>query len=411
MKILHVIHSLDLRSGGPSHAIRQMCRAQADAGIEVSLLATNVQSSEPWAPRDEYVEKLRNDGSFEGIEVVVHDAYGRKGPWHRYAYSPNSRRWLLHRLRDRRLRPDVVHIHGVFSHVTASAASVARANRIPYIVRPTGALDPGCYESGSRWLKRAFTKLLLQRDLRDAAFIHATSEAEALSMRRWVSSDQIRIVPLGVEVPQFDRTTAAESLLRKLPVLRGRRIVLFVARVAPIKRAELLVEAMAQLHNMMPDVALLIVGQDSGGMHAVQEAVARHALHESVIMPGFLQGADKQAAFAAAEVFALASSHENFGIAVVEAMAHGLPVLVTPGVASHVFVDASGCGHTVEGTAESIATGLREILAGDHRRMGRRGREYVAEHLAWPAIIRQLDTLYRECCTGFAVEKIPNTAV
>lgn len=397
MRILHVIHSLDPRSGGPSQAIRQMCRAQADAGIEVALMATKVQSSEPWAPQNEYVEQLHRDRSFEGIELVVHDAYGRQGSWRRYAYSPDSRTWLARRLRDPDRCPDVVHIHGVFSHVTASAASVARANHVPYVVRPTGALDPDCYETGRRWLKRAFAKLLLQRDLREAAFVHATSDAEASSLGRWVSRDRIRVIPLGVEVPQYDRTAVADRLRRKLPTIQGRRIVLFVARVAPIKRAELLVEAVARLRDTMPDLVLLIVGQDSGGMQAVQAAIARHALHDGVVLLGFLQGADKQAAFAAADVFALPSIHENYGVAVVEAMAHGLPVLVTQGVASSVYVDASGCGLTVEGTPEAVTDGLRRLLAADRNELGRRGREYATEHLTCEAVVRRLTEMYRSC--------------
>jgi glycosyltransferase involved in cell wall biosynthesis len=277
------------------------------------------------------------------------------------------------------------------------AARLARANRIPYIIRPTGALDPGCYESGRRWLKRSFTQLLLQRDLSEAAFLHATSDAEATSLQRWVASDRTRVIPLGVEVFQYDRKAAAELFWQKFPKRRGQRIVLFVARVAPIKRAEMLVEAVARLRETMPDIVLVIVGQDSGGMAAVHAAIAHNALHEHVELCGFLLGAEKEAAFAAADVFALPSLHENFGISVVEAMAHELPVVVTPTVASHIFVDASGCGRTVEGTAESVARGLREVLTSNRLELGRQGRDYVAEHLAWPSIIRQLDALYHEC--------------
>lgn len=394
MKILHVIHSLDPRSGGPSHAIRQMCRAQTAAGADVALLATTVQSSEPWAPRDEYVERLHQDPAFEGVDLAVEAAYGRRGPWHRYAYSPDSRRCLQRRLRDIERRPDVVHIHGVFSHITHSAARIAKACGVPYVIRPTGALDPACFESGNRWLKRAFTRIMLQRDMREAAFVHATSDAEGNAMRAWVDADRIRVVPLGIDVPSYDRSAAAERLRETFPQLRGRRVVLFMARVHPIKRAELLVEALALLQGEFPDLALLIVGQDSGGMAAVQAAIDRHALSERVILAGFLEGDRKIAAFAGSDLFALPSKHENFGVAVAEAMAHALPVLVTSGVASHVYVDECGCGVTVEGSAPAIADGLRRLLASDPATMGARGRDFVARRLAWPAIERELTALY-----------------
>lgn len=395
MKILHVIHSLDPRSGGPSHAIRQMCRAQTAAGADVALLATTVQSSEPWAPREEYVECLRQEPLFRPVDLSVQPAYGRRGLSQRYAFSPASRKWLARRLQDPDRRPDVVHIHGVFSHITHSAARLAQRCGIPYLIRPTGALDPACFESGSRWVKRAFMKILLDRDLHDAAFIHAASDAEGEAMRAWVPAERIRVVPLGIELPSYDRPAAAEQLRQMFPQLRGRRVVLFMARVHPIKRAELLVEAFAALHEEHPALSLLIVGQDSGGMPAVRAAIDRHALSDRVLLPGFLQGEQKVAAFAGADLFALPSRHENFGVAVAEAMAHGLPVLVTSGVASHVYVDESGCGCTVEGTVPAIADGLRRLLAEDLPSAGKLGREFVARRLAWPAIERDLQALYR----------------
>lgn len=400
MKVLHVIHSLDPRSGGPSHAARHFCRAQTEAGHEVTILSTTAQSSEPWAPVDEYCARLRDEPSFAGVELVLQAAWGRRGVWHRFAYSPASRNWLHQRLADRDRRPDVIHIHGVFSHVVTAAARAARVHRIPYIIRPAGALDAHCFQSGRQWLKRSFNRMVLSRDLRDARYVHATSDAEADAMRLWVERERIQVIPLGVEVPAYDRSAASEILLTEAQQLRGRRIILFLSRVARKKRAEMLVDALALLRDEFPDVVLLIVGQDSGGMDQVRQAVARHGLGERVVLPGFLQGDKKRAAFAAAHVFALPSLDENFGIAVVEAMAHGLPVVVTAGVASHVFVDDCGCGCTVDDSAEALAAGLRRVLGGDAAALGRRGREYVSTHLAWPSIVQQLNELYNNARTS-----------
>jgi alpha-1,6-mannosyltransferase len=83
-------------------------------------------------------------------------------------------------------------------------------------------------------------------------------------------------------------------------------------------------------------------------------------------------------------------------VAVVEAMACELPVLVTPGVAAGQYVEVSGGGLVVQGTAEALALGIRRILTSDPRQMGRDGREFVEQHLSWPAALAQLDELYRE---------------
>ena len=117
----------------------------------------------------------------------------------------------------------------------------------------------------------------------------------------------------------------------------------------------------------------------------------------SVVFAGFIQGEFKHGAFAAAELFALPSMHENFGIAVVEALAYGLPALVTPEVASHVYVDRSGAGITVEGNTEAIADGLKKLLEGDGSEMAGRGRPFVEQNLSWSSTVEQLGEVYREC--------------
>ena len=115
MRLLHVIHSLDPRSGGPSHAIRAMVREQVRAGCQVTLLATDVQSAEPWAPREEYRRHILEDPAFSGAEVFLGRSFGRRRPWSRFSYSPECAGWLCRRLADANKRPEVVHIHGVFS--------------------------------------------------------------------------------------------------------------------------------------------------------------------------------------------------------------------------------------------------------------------------------------------------------
>src|SRR4029077_20449871 len=112
----------------------------------------------------------------------------------------------------------------------------------------------------------------------------------------------------------------------------------------------------------LSEAMLVMAGSDSGGQPAVEESVRRHGLSERVLFCGFLEGEMKAAAFRAADVFVLPSIDENFGVAVVEAMSHGTPVLVTPGVATHVHVDASKCGLTVEGTPEAMAEALMRLL-------------------------------------------------
>jgi glycosyltransferase involved in cell wall biosynthesis len=241
-----------------------------------------------------------------------------------------------------------------------------------------------------------FFDLLLHRDLQHAAFLHATSQAEARNLSDLGMAGKVRTVPLGVKPASFDPSVAAVPLCKRFPNLRGRRVVLFLSRVASIKRPGLLVEAVARVRRELPDVILLIAGHDAGGMATVHDSVDRHDLREHVVFSGFLEGADKLAAYAIASVFVLPSRHENFGVAVVEAMAHGVPVLVTQGVASHIYVDEAGCGRTVDATAEALSQGLRDVLSSDREVLGNRGREYISKYLTWSTVVQQLDELYRD---------------
>ncbi len=398
MKVLHVIHSLDLRSGGPSNAIRCLVGEQVRARHLVSLVATDRQSAEPWAPRNQYLRQMLRDPAFQGAEVFLGRALGRRRPWLRYAYSPECKRWLRRKLIRAETRPDLIHIHGGFSHLTSAAAAMARRRGIPYVLRPAGCLDLACYRSGHRRLKQMFSQLHLKKDALGAAVVQATMPAEAEEIHRWLPGVRVKVVPLGAAVPDLDLDHAAEEFFAKFPELRGRRLLLYMSRIAPKKRLELLVEAIAALRAELPDLTLLVAGHDAGHLEAVEAAIRRLHVADRVVFAGFLQGELKHGALAASHLFALPSVDENFGVAVVEAMAHGVPVIVTRGVGTHVFVDKSGCGRTVDGGVPSIAEAVRCLLSGKRQLLGQRGRRFVEEHVSWRAISRQLDDLYQEIC-------------
>ena len=403
LRILHVLHSVDPRSGGPSTMICNVIRQQVASGHKVSLLCTDAQSAEPWAPRDEYVQGIMADPAFQGADIHLLKAYGRKSPWSRYSYSPACDRWLSRRMSDPTLKPHVVHIHGIFSHLTTRAAARARSQSIPYIIRPAGCLDTVCYRMGKHHLKRLFTHLCLRKDLQGARFLHATSLAEAEELYGRVPCTKVRIVPNGADIPSTPASDVGQEFLAEFPELRGGRIVLYLARIAPVKRLELLVEAIARLDRDVGEIFLVIVGHDAGHKRFVEQTVARFGLGERVLFTGFLEGRKKQGAFAVADVYALPSLHENLGISVVEAMAHSVPVVVTRGVASHVHVEQAAAGLTVDEGVLALAEGVHAVLRqppNERRAMGERGRLYVQRNLSWSLVAAELEQLYRECTAG-----------
>lgn len=400
MHILHVIHSIDPRSGGPSNALRGMIAAQRDAGHEITLVATNAQSAEPWAPNAEFIGRMNGDPAFANVNLVLGRAWGRRRPWSRFSYCPHTVGLLRSHLADGTRRPHVVHIHGAFSHLTVRAAQLARRYGIPYVIRPAGSFDAACLRKGMAFWKRLFINCFHRRDLRQAGAVHVTSQAEADELAQLVSGCRCELIPHGVCLPQGDLAQLRKRFLEAHPELAGRRLLLFLSRLHEKKRPGWMLDALAALGNEFADVAVVFVGPDGGQRAQLKERAKKLGLGHRAFHVDFLTGDDKVGAFAAAEMFCLPSQDENFGVAVIEAMAHGVPVVVTPGVASHVYVDAAECGLTVGNSVESLAQGIRQVLQSDRAELGRRGRQYVEEHLTWPAIAEQIDQLYRGILNG-----------
>lgn len=394
MRILHVIHSVDPRSGGPSNSLRELLAAQRQSGLLTSLVTTTTQSAEPWSDAGEFRGRMEADPAFAGTELFMGRSYGRRRPWNRYAYTPECARWLKNRCRDAEKRPDVVHIHGVYSHLTQTAAATATRAGIPYVIRPAGSLDPVAMGLRSRWLKRLAVRLSLRRQLREAAFVQATSEAEAEAIRQGFPEARVVVVPHGVQVPQPAAPELLQMWYARFPNLRGRRQVLFISRLHAKKQPELLVRAVAELRREFPELVLVLAGPDAGHRGAIEVEVRHCGVGDSVVFTDFVQGDLKRAAFAAASVFALPSKHENYGFAVVEAMAHGVPVLVSPHVATHTYVDESGAGLTVSDTVDEVTKGLRALLRGDCAGMGARGRRFVQERISWTSVEASLRSHY-----------------
>jgi len=400
MRILHVIRSIDPRTGGPGNVVRNVIRQQVRAGHQVTLLATTTQSCPPLEPRDSFKQRMLTDAAFSGAEMYLSRSFGSCRPWSNYAFSPQGGRWLRRRFSNGTPVPDVVHLHGVFGHITTLAAAYARRRSIPYLIEPYGCLDLRMFHGGYYLLKKTFACLFLERDLRHAAWVHPASEHEARDVRRWVAPGRVRVVPHGVDIPGVAAEESREAFLTKHPDLRGRKILLWMARVHPVKRLDLAIESLAKVSDEFPDLVLVVAGQDAGYVSAAKGIAHRLGLSDRVRFVGFLQGELKDGALAAADLFILPSMHENFAISVAEAMAYAVPVIVTPGVAARVHVDASGGGLTVSPDAELLGGAIRTILQSDPKAMGNRGRQYVADNLSWQAVWRQLEMLYDEACSG-----------
>lgn len=387
--MLHVIHSLDPKSGGPSNALRELVRRQYCCGLDVQVLATNTQSGQTWQDDTAYRESILAEPLWNDVPVELVSSLGRRRPWSRYSWSPTVAGILRKRLGSS-ARPDVVHIHGVFSHITQSAARLTERAGIPYLIRPAGALDLGCLQRGHATLKKTYVSVFLRQMLRQCAFVHVTSEQEQESVRQQFPGVRTEIVPHGMQLED----ASGGEFGQRLQIPKGSPFVLCLCRIHPIKRLDLAIRAFAAVMDEVPDLRLVIVGNDAGALDELKRLAASEQLGDRCLFSGFVTGADKAAAYSEARLFLHPSDHENFGLSVVEAMGHGCPVVTTRGVASGVYVEKSGAGVVVDSDADTIAAAMRELLNQERTQAGSRGADYVQRHLTWDRVVRQLNDLY-----------------
>jgi len=243
---------------------------------------------------------------------------------------------------------DRVIVNGIWQYLSFAAWKRYAGSATPYFVFPHGMLDP--------WFKQTFPLKHLKkwlywpwgeyRVLRDAAAVIFTSEEERRLARKsfWLYRANERVAPLGVSSPAPPSLECRENFLRSFPQLRDKRVLLFLGRLHPKKGCDLLIDALAQVAD--ESVALVLAGPDQIGWQAeLQQQVARLNLSSRVVFPGMLQGETKQAAFGIADAFVLPSHQENFGMAVVEALAAGLPVLISNRINIWREVDQDGAGY------------------------------------------------------------------
>jgi glycosyltransferase involved in cell wall biosynthesis len=313
MRILHIVGTVSPAAGGPSEVIRTLVRyAPADIESEVATI------DDPAAP------------FLAGFPCTVHALGSARQPW----YNPALARWIA----ANRSRFDGVIVHGLWQYTGYAAWRCLRATRnkpaTPYAVFPHGMLDPYFKRAHpAKHLKKSiYWRLIQARILRHAKRVLFTTEVErdlaleTFRPTRW----QSQVVAIGAEAPPANTEDLLLAFYGHCPQLRGERFLLFLGRIHPKKGCDLLLRAFAALAPADPDLHLVIAGPDPTNWRAQLEPIAAKAgITHRVHWPGMLQGDAKWGAFAACEAFVLTSHQENFGVAVVEALASAKPVLIT----------------------------------------------------------------------------------
>ena len=323
LNILQIVQTVDPRVGGVAPAVLELSRGMARRGHKVEVVTLD---------ENEHAERVNSDSGI-ALHRLGHGASS-------YHYSKELVRWL----RENSDGFDRVIVNGLWQHPTFAVWRQFRRSSTPYFVFPHGMLDP--------WFKRTFPLKHVKkwlywpwaeyRVLRDAAAVIFTSEEERNQAREsfWLYKCNERVSPLGIEPPPVS-PGAKDKFFASFPQLRDRRVLLFLGRLHPKKGCDMLIEAL----RSHPGFSLVMAGPDQVGWATTLRAQLDEDLAGRVVFPGMIQGELKQGAFAAAEAFILPSHQENFGMSVVEALATGLPVLISNRVNIWREIEQDGAGY------------------------------------------------------------------
>lgn len=298
---------------------------------------------------------------------------------------------------------DLVHNHTVWMLPNHYASAAARRAGKPVLFTPHGTLDPYAVRM-SRWKKRIVAACFQNRDFRQAACFHVFTQRELEGIRSYGLRVPVAVVPYGIDLAALDARPGPSALAEKLPQTAGKAVCLYLSRLHRKKGLEHLVQAWRQLAGDFPAWHLVIAGPDYGMDVPLRRMIAADGLQGSITVTGPLSPPDKLAALAAASAFVLPSFSEGFSMAVLEALACRLPVLITPGC-NFPDVAAQAAGVEVAPHAAATAAGLRHLLAltpAERRAMGQRGRALVEASYTWDAVLGKMHALYHWLCGGGA---------
>lgn len=358
LRVLHCIPTIWAGSGGPPRSLTALAGSLqlADPDISISILSTDYGLTPGWRAT------LQTTG--RRAKLFLHKQYGA----HTRSVAPGMWLWLATRAGEF----DLAFIHSLFHPTSSMCMAICKAHGLPFVVVPHGTLSPYTFTHGLKTVKKTAWALAERRLVSSSRGIVFTSSGEADKAARLGLPPKTFVVPLPVQPPQL------------VPRDYGSRVVLYLSRLDPKKNVGTLIEAFSHIHQAYPDARLVLAGRGPDDYEReLRQQVQALALSDAVEFPGFVDGEAKEELLRRSGVFVLPSFEENFGVAVAEAMAARLPVVISPGVDLSPAVDRVKAGVIVAPEPKPLAEAILRLFAdpGLGFEMGRRGSEFVINEL------------------------------
>ncbi|QQR89119.1 MAG: glycosyltransferase [Myxococcales bacterium] len=373
-QILHIIPSFYPSEyyGGPAESAYHLCTALAKQGYKIHVLTTNADGPE----RIVSASDASADRGLDAISVHYCKRIGRGD------FSIEQ----LIRLPAAILHADLVHVHAVFTPVVLVALFFSRCFGKPVVWTPRGALMAWGRKK-KRILKQLWIAVVFALVQAKRSVVHATSDDEGSMLLQEHKGVQVSVVPNGVDLPS----------LRMRWDSRSKKRIAFLGRLDPIKGLENLLEA---CHLLLESSSAKTWQLDiyGGGPEAYQLKLASQlgqlGLSNAVTLRGPVARSEKSAVFSEMDLFVLPSVSENVGLVVVEALAHGVPVIASKG-SPWKILEEKRCGWWTDNTPASLANAIAAALNEDLPEWGDRGRTLVEQDFSWDSVATKLAEIYQ----------------
>ncbi|PSO76998.1 MAG: glycosyl transferase family 1 [Cyanobacteria bacterium QS_4_48_99] len=384
MKVLHVIPSVAPVRGGPSQAVLEMVKGLRSQGLDAEIATTNDNGS------DLLAVPLQQRTEYQQVPVWFFPRFSPAiSSIREFAFSSQLTAWLWQHVSDY----DLLHVHAIFSYPSTAAMAIARLRGIPYINRPLGQLCTWSLQQKES-KKKTYLALIEHANLNHSQALHLTSSQEEEELSQLNFKAPSFILPHGLSLPT-PIPNARHQLRQHLNLPEDEPIILFMSRLHSKKGLEYLIPALGKLSHKC--FHFILAGNGSPEYEAqIDELLTAAGMHDRTYRPGFVSGEMKNLFSQGSDLFALTSHSENFGIVVLEAMAAGLPVLATPGVALASVVKQDQLGYVTELDVPGIATAIEHHLNHPQqaKAMGDRARQLIFEQYTWDKMAAKLSATY-----------------
>lgn len=389
MKILHVIPSISPTKGGPTQEVLGMVSSLRSAGVEAEIVTTDDDGSERLnVPLNQRV-------NYSDVPVWFLPRFNP--PLKEFLFSADLTDWLYQHAGEYHL----FHNHYLFCYAPTCAAAIARQRKIPYIISTNGQLAATALAQ-NRLKKQIYSLLFERRNLSKAAAIHCTSAVEIHDLHNFGIETPGFVLPIGInEQPLL--TSAKEKLHEIYQIPAQTPVILFLGRLNSYKRPDLLIQSLSQVATAKLPFHLILAGSgETGYIHKLKHLIDSENLASQISFVGFVSGDEKNLLLQGSDLCVTPSFSENFGIAIVEAMGAGLPVIVTSGVQLAREISEAQAGLVVAGNPIPLAQAITQLLTSPKLRydLGINGKKLVKSKYSWTIISEKLISIYSTIIEG-----------